>query len=106
MTPKIATRVIATMMTLAMALTATTSRAEWWEARTSHFIIYSETKREDAEGFARDLERFDNALRTMQNMPVPGPDVGDANRLKVYRTGDTDRLGYILNASGPGIDGV
>ena len=35
----------------------------------------------------------ENMLRTMQNMPVPGPDVGDANRLKVYRTGDTDRLG-------------
>lgn len=42
----------------------------------------------------------------MQNMPVPGPDVGDANRLKVYCTGDTDRLGYILNASGAGIGGI
>ncbi|MDO9369978.1 MAG: hypothetical protein Q7T68_15535 [Sphingopyxis sp.] len=82
------------------------AHAEWWEARTGHFIIYSESKREDAEGFARELERFDNALRTMQNMPVPGPDVGDANRLKVYRTGDTDRLGYILNASGSGIGGI
>jgi tetratricopeptide (TPR) repeat protein len=105
-TQKIAARVLCTMMTLAIALTATTARAEWWEARTSHFIIYSETKREDAEGFARELERFDNALRSMQNMPVPGPDVGDANRLKVFRTGDTDRLGYILNASGAGIGGI
>ena len=95
------------MLTVAAALVLSpAARAEWWEARTSHFIIYSESKREDAEAFARELERFDNALRTMQNMPVPGPDVGDANRLKVYRTGDTDRLGYILNASGSGIGGI
>lgn len=87
-------------------LVSPAARAEWWEARTSHFIIYSESKREDAEAFARELERFDNALRTMQNMPVPGPDVGDANRLKVFRTGDIDRLGYILNASGAGIGGI
>lgn len=103
---KIAARIVCTIMTLTLAATATTARAEWWEARTSHFIIYSESKREDAEAFARNLERFDNALRAIQNMPVPGPEVGDANRLKVYRTGDTDRLGYILNASGAGIGGI
>lgn len=89
-----------------LALLSSPARAEWWEARTSHFIIYSETKREDAEKFARELERFDNALRAIQNMPLPGPDVGDANRLRVFRTGDTDRLGYILNASGGGIGGI
>ena len=105
-TGMIARRIAAMIVTVMALLTSQAARAEWWEARTSHFIIYSETKREDAETFARDLERFDNALRTMQNMPVPGPDVGDANRLKVYRTGDTDRLGYILNASGAGIGGI
>lgn len=94
------------LVAMAALAASPAARAEWWEARTSHFIIYSETKREDAEGFARELERFDNALRTMQNMPVPGSDVGDANRLKVFRTGDTDRLGYILNASGAGIGGI
>jgi tetratricopeptide (TPR) repeat protein len=99
-------RVLAIFVAAATLLVGNAARAEWWEARTSHFIIYSETKRDDAEAFARDLERFDNALRTLQNMPVPGPDVGDANRLKVYRTGDTDRLGYILNASGAGIGGI
>lgn len=70
---KIAARIVCTIMTLTLAATATTARAEWWEARTSHFIIYSESKREDAEAFARDLERFDNALRTMQTCPSPAP---------------------------------
>jgi tetratricopeptide (TPR) repeat protein len=82
------------------------ARAEWWEARTSHFIIYSETNRADAEKFAVELERFDNAQRTLQNMPVPGPDVGDANRLTVFRTGDTDRVNYYLDTSGSGIAGI
>jgi len=99
-------RIWAAVVAAMALLSSNAARAEWWEARTSHFILYSETKREDAEEFARDLERFDNALRAIQNMPVPGPDVGDANRLKVYRTGDTDRLGYILNASGSGIGGI
>src|SRR3546814_6354942 len=65
-------------------------RAEWWEAKTAHFVVYSESDRDDAEKFATLLERFDNALRTLQNMPVPGPDVGSANKVKVYRSGDTD----------------
>lgn len=102
---RIGLRLIAGLAAM-LALLASPARAEWWEARTSHFIIYSESKRDDAEKFARELERFDNALRTLQNMPVPGPDVGDANRLKVYRTGDVDRLGYILNASGSNIGGI
>lgn len=99
-------RFLAAVMAATALFVSNAARAEWWEARTSHFILYSETKREDAEEFARDLERFDNALRTMQNMPVPGPDVGDANRLKVYRTGDIDRLGYILDISGGRIGGI
>ncbi|MBL0915813.1 MAG: hypothetical protein IBJ13_09950 [Sphingopyxis sp.] len=106
MTGRMMRRLICGFIAMAALATSPAARAEWWEARTSHFIIYSESKREDAESFARELERFDNALRTMQNMPVPGPDVGDANRLKVYRTGDIDRLGYILNASGSGIGGI
>ena len=46
---------VAAMIALIVSPTA---RAEWWEARTSHFIIYSETNRADAEKFAVELERF------------------------------------------------
>ena len=82
------------------------AHAEWWEASTPHFSVYSETSRADAEKFATELERFDNALRLLQGMPVPGPDVGESNKLTVYRTGDTDRVNYYLGTSGSGIAGI
>lgn len=81
------------------------ARAEWWEATTSHFIVVSESSSADAEQFARKLERFDNALRFLQGMPVPGPDVGDANRVKVYRFGDTDDIAYLAGSRGSGVAG-
>ena len=51
---------------------ASPAPAEWWEAKTDNFIVYSESKKEDAEQFARLLERYDNALRYLQGRPVPG----------------------------------
>lgn len=99
-------RISAIFLAIGSFLLGPAAHAEWWEARTSHFIIYSETNRADAEKFAIELERFDNALRTLQNMPVPGADVGEANRLTVFRTGDTDRVNYYLDTSGSGIAGI
>src|SRR3546814_2460455 len=86
-------------------LASPAARAEWWEAQTSHFVVYSESDKGDAEKFATTLERFDNALRTLQGMPVPGPEVGPANRVKVYRTGDTDNIAVFAHASGSGVAG-
>lgn len=76
------------------------ARAEWWEAETSHFIIVSESDREDVEHFARQLERFDNALRYLQGMEVPGADVGRANKVRVYRFGDVRDMGRLAGSSG------
>src|SRR3546814_12377860 len=73
-------------------------RAEWWEAQTSHFVVYSESDKGDAEKFAALLERFDNALRTLQGMPIPGPEVGAAHRVQAYRTGDTDNIALFAHA--------
>lgn len=92
----------AAMATLAMSASA---RAEWWQAETSHFIVYSESKKEDAEQFARLLERYDNALRYLQGYPIPGPDMGEANKVKVFRTGDTSNIAYVAGAPGSGIAG-
>src|SRR3546814_13365056 len=38
-------------------------------------------------------------------MPVPGPEVGAANRVQVYRTGDTDNIAVFAHASGSGVAG-
>jgi len=54
------------LLALLVLLLPATARAEWWRAETDHFIIYSEDKKASTEQFAVELERFDNALRTLQ----------------------------------------
>ncbi|MEQ1542601.1 MAG: hypothetical protein ABL926_10135 [Novosphingobium sp.] len=80
-------------------IAAAPAHAEWWEATTDHFIVYSQTNEADARAFAQKLDRFDGALRTAQNLPV-GIDVGPANKVKVFRSGDQDDIGRLAGADG------
>ena len=61
--------------------------AEWWEARTDHFIVYSESNAKDAKSFAERLERYDRALRSLQNIKADSqPDreaLNSAGRAKI-----------------------
>ena len=41
------------------------ARAEWWQARTSHFVLHIDDSEQNARDFAVRLERFDAALRTL-----------------------------------------
>ncbi len=93
------------MTTIGLLASATVVRAEWWEAETSHFVIIAESNRADAETFALRLERFDNALRFLQRLPIPGPDVGPTNKVRVYRFGDPFEIGE-LAADGGGRAGI
>lgn len=98
-------RAIGGGVALAALSISASARAEWWQAETSHFIVYSESKKEDAEAFARLLERYDNALRYVQGRPVPGADMGDANKVRVFRSGDTDDIAALAGAPESGIAG-
>ncbi|ENY81950.1 tetratricopeptide repeat protein [Sphingopyxis sp. MC1] len=84
---------------LVTLVSASIAHAEWWEAETSHFIIVSESSKEDTQRFATELERFDNALRYMQGLAVPGPEVGESNKVRVYRFGSTDDIGRLAGSS-------
>jgi len=76
---------------------AAPAHAEWWEARTGHFIVYSESSASDAKTFAQKLERFDSAMRMLQNMPQElAP--SDAERLTVFRFGDIGDIGRLAGA--------
>lgn len=88
------------MAALGLFTAATAARAEWWQAETSHFIIISESDKADVENFATRLERFDNALRHLQRLPIPGPDVGPTNKVRVYRFGDPFEIGELATSGG------
>ncbi|MBB5710327.1 hypothetical protein [Sphingomonas xinjiangensis] len=74
--------------------------AEWHEASTAHFVVYSEQSPAKLEQFAGRLERFDAAIRWMRGLP--DEPVGKANRVTVYvvdDTADVERLSF-RNAAG------
>jgi hypothetical protein len=86
----------------AAALLASAANAEWHEARTNHFIIYSEGKQAEVAAFAERLERFDNALRVLQKRPV-NEVLPDIAKVHVFRFGDTSDIGRL--AGGQGVAG-
>ena len=74
--------------------------AEWWRAETNNFVIISEDDEDEVRRFAAELERFDMALRYLQNMPIGEAQPTDATKLTVYRFGDVGDIGRMAGASG------
>jgi hypothetical protein len=87
------------MFALALAGVSGAAHAEWWEAKTDHFVVVSESNEKDTKAFASELERFDNALRVLQNMPVGVP-VPSAAKVTVYRFGKTYDIGELAGSEG------
>lgn len=89
------------ILVLALFGLAAPAHAEWWEARTDHFIVYSESSANDARTYAERLERFDRALRSLQS--IKDAEETDWSRVTVFRTGDIGTMGRL--AGGQGVAG-
>ena len=76
------------------------AHAEWWEARTDHFIIYSQDGESKTRQFAVNLERYDNALRSLQSIDMKP--LSDWQKVTIYRLGDFDTMGRLGHTSGIG----
>lgn len=77
------------ILLLATVFLAAPANAEWWEARTEHFVIYSQDNERDTRAFATDLENYDHALRSLQATKFE-PIKADWQRVAIYRTGNVD----------------
>ena len=66
---------------LALALPGA-ARAEWHEAKSKHFVIYSDGSQDELRKFATKVEKFDAAVRVVRKMA--DPPLGDHGRLTVY----------------------
>ena len=75
---------------------AAPAHAEWWEARTDHFIIYSRDDEKDTREFATQLEQYDNALRSLQSIEFK-PLTADWQRVTIYRLGDVKDIGRLAH---------
>lgn len=83
-----------------LACPAAGHAADWWEASTDHFVVLSETSKEEAQDLAVDLERFDEAMRYMAGLSLDGEELPEAAKLTVYQFGDTDDIGYLAGSRG------
>lgn len=70
------------LLLLVLLLIATPAQATWREARSTHFVIYSEDEPDKLRDFATRLERFDAALRVLLKLPERAD--GPHNRLTVF----------------------
>jgi tetratricopeptide (TPR) repeat protein len=92
------------LLCLLSILVATPASAEWWEARTDHFIIYSRSSAKDAKAFTEQLERYDQSLRSL-HLIKPDPRLSDARRVKIYRSGAIVDISALAGDSESGIAG-
>lgn len=86
-------------LTAAAVSMATPVSAEWKEARTRHFTVYSEMPRKELESYVTRLEQFDGVVREIQGSKDPEPTT--ASRLTVYVVKSADDVQRLI-----GIDGV
>jgi tetratricopeptide (TPR) repeat protein len=80
---------------LAFAAPAT-SRAEWREATTNHFIVYSEGGEQELREFAAKLEKFNYVLRAYHNVTAPPSPI----KLKVFLLPTIAAVGRMADAEG------
>ena len=74
---------------------ATAAQAEWREASSRNFIVYSDTSEANLREFAEKLEKFDFILRRVHNVQRPP----SPNRLRVFLLGSTSAVGNMVGSS-------
>ncbi|MGB3377730.1 MAG: hypothetical protein WBH10_11850 [Allopontixanthobacter sediminis] len=83
-----------------LAVSTSAFAAEWWEAKTDHFIVKSESSEAEARQLALDLERFDEAMRYMYGTAKDTEVVPDSSKLTMYHFGDTNDIGRLAGSRG------
>lgn len=94
----------------AAALAPAAAHAEWREAETPHFIIWSDSSESELRKFATRLEGVDQVLRKATGTPLDAP----AQKVRIFLVGDTGAVQrayggkarnvagfYTVNESGP-----
>lgn len=91
------------MLGLSLVLLGTPAAADWQEAKSRHFVIYSEQRPDELKAYAERLERFDQAVRVARGMK--DPPLTEAGKLTVFVLKSGDAIEAIIGARGSGIVG-
>lgn len=90
-------RVVYRALAALVLAAATPAHAAWHEARTRHFIIYSDDSPLRISRFAERLEKFDKAVRLVRGMD--DPPLTDARRLTIYMLPSGYAVGRLIGRS-------
>ncbi|MES2989074.1 MAG: hypothetical protein V4808_14320 [Pseudomonadota bacterium] len=82
------------ILTLLMLCAPCAARAEWREASTAHFVIYSQQPVDRIRDFATNLERFDKGMRALRGLS--DEPIGKSARVTVYVVDDTDDVAALI----------
>lgn len=89
---------MAALLAAAAVIMPTAASAEWLQAKTRHFIIYSDDSRDGLKAYAEKLEKFDNAVRRLRGMrDAP---VADSNKVTIYVVRGTEEINRLLGTGG------
>jgi tetratricopeptide (TPR) repeat protein len=84
-------------------LCSTAAQAEWREATSKHFIVYSDGDQKSLTEYTEKLERFDQAVRAMRLMP--DPPLGRARKVTMYLLDDIPAVAKLYGKGGDGVAG-
>jgi tetratricopeptide (TPR) repeat protein len=82
---------------------ATPASADWVEATSRHFVVYSEDSPANVRAFTEKLERFDKAVRIARKMA--DPDRSPAVKVVVYQVKDLAAVQRLYPGNGRGVGG-
>lgn len=77
--------------------------AEWREASSRHFLVYSEGSEQSVREFATKLEKFDKAMRLL--LGFQDEEVGPGNRVTVFVVDNLSAVRRLARAKGSDIAG-
>jgi tetratricopeptide (TPR) repeat protein len=89
-------------LALALATPAVVSAA-WQEARSKHFIIYSEQSPAELKDYVTRLEKYDKAIRHV--LRLPDPTIGDSKRLTLYVLREQRQVASLIGSGRSGVHG-
>ena len=82
----------------ALALAPSQAMAAWNEAKSNHFIVYSQLSQDQLRSYVTHLERYDAAVRVVRQMKDPPPT--STSRVTLYVLRDEGEVQNVTGISG------
>ncbi len=87
------------LLSAAFLLAPSLAHADWYEASSKHFVVYSDEKPDKLKAYTERLERFDQTLRFLTG--TPDKPLSPMMRVHVYIVANVDEIERLYGGDGP-----